>query len=418
MYRLFYVLSFLALCSSCNHAGSTSNTTKEIPSEKYSSDNADGITSIPIYSECSNHNNNLSGIASEVTFIPLAANPPINDFHISSIELTGQELFLSFLSEIMHFDREGHYIKNIGKKGMGPEEFINISVPLQIDTIRQLIYATDLNRQRVVVYHFDGTFEKTFPFKGDDGCIALIDSSTIALRQTLVQRRLPNCPFLRFMDYNGNILKTYPSQYFPLNREKMEMLGPEVNPLWKHKQHAYYLEYGTDTIFRISGDSFVPARVLTGNLKLSVEEHFRRSTGSKLGIIAYIQRYNSGVFESDRFMIFRLSNDYEQFFMVYDKQEKQLHRTYYSDATENRRGVKLMTFFTDDLISGLPFNPQYQSDGKAIALLPAPEICEKKEEVLRFIKDHPNGEQSERLASIIQNLTENDNPLVMIASFK
>ena len=77
-----------------------------------------------------------------------------------------------------------------------------------------------------------------------------------------------------------------------------------------------------------------------------------------------------------------------------------------------------MTYFVDDIVSGLTFDPQYQSEGKAIALIPAWEICEKKQGILDFINKNPNHNQSKYLKSVVQNMTDDDNPLLMIVSFK
>ncbi len=77
--------------------------------------------------------------------------------------------------------------------------------------------------------------------------------------------------------------------------------------------------------------------------------------------MTYIMRPNSGVFESDNSIVFRMGNDYGKFFMVYDKTKMEYYRTYHKDAVADRSGAKNMDYFTDDIVSGLKFNPQYQS---------------------------------------------------------
>ncbi len=117
-------------------------------------------------------------------------------------------------------------------------------------------------------------------------------------------------------------------------------------------------------------------------------------------------------------MIFRLFNDYERFFMVYNKKSKQLHRTYIEGAPEiGREKAKKMDTFFDDLFSGLYVNPQYQSMGKAIALVPASDICGRKQEILDFIDKHPSAKSS-LLKQIIQEMTDDHNPLMVVITFK
>ena len=415
MRKILFALIIISALFSCKKVVSR---TMDVPPDDSSSEYyANDITAIPIYSKCTNYNNNLSEIASDVTFILLEANPPINEFHICNIEFTDEFLFLSEMNRIMQFDKNGKYIKNIGRVGMGPEEFINIIAPLQIDRINNLIYVNDINRQRMMAYHFDGKLKKTFSFKGV--AYKLLNPSKIAAFQSTFDREMADCPLISFLDSDGEVRKTYLSHNYPIAKEKKEHFGIEINPLWNNRKDFYYLEFGADTIFRISGDSLIPARVLTGDLKMGIEEHYRINTGSKLSVSAYIQRPNSGIFESDRYLIFRLSNDYERFFMIYDKNNKQLYRTFYKNAKEVGRGKeKAMTYFTDDIVSGLSFDPQYQSEGKAVAIIPAWEICEKKQEILDFINKNPNHNQSKHLKSVVQKMTDDDNPLLMIVSLK
>ena len=419
--KLFFFIICAFLIYSCK--GDKSNQSSEtIPDElelsvyEENTDKLNEIVSIPIYSKCSIINNNLSEIASDVTFVPIDFAPPINDFQIANIELSENNIFLSTIGSIISYDRQGKFIQEIGSKGMGPEEFINISTPLQLDRKNELIYASDLGRQRVIVFRFNGTFFKTFPLK--DGFLALLDSSIIALRQpSYADKGIRPSPLIKFIDHDGKEIKTYWSKYYPLPKEKREIGGPDMNFLWNNKNVFYYLEYGTDTIFRILGDSIIPSCVLVGEQKLSITEHFKKKTNNKPRIGAYIMRFNSGIFESNRFMIFRMSNDYEHFFMVYDKKEKQLYRTYYKDAPESRRGSKNMDYFFDNMFTGLNFNPLYQSMDKAIALISAIEICKRRQEILNFIDNHPS-DKSMYLKQIVQDMTEEHNSLMMIVSFK
>lgn len=380
------------------------------------------ITEIPVYSDCQSHNNKLSAIASDIDFIPIDADPPFNDFHIRNIEICDEYIFISEMTFIYQYDKNGTFIKAIGKRGNGPKEYINLLSPLRLDRMNKLIYAHDTNRNRVVVYHYDGSFKKTFPLSGNKN-IELINSEVIALRQSMTDRELPNAPMIEFIDNNGKEIRKYPSHHYPIPRKKMEHLGPDMSPLWRTKDNIYYLEYGTDTIFRISGTSLVPERVLTGKLKLSLEEHYLTNKGKKVSITTPISRYNSGVFESDQFMIFRLSNANEMFFMVYNKKAGALHRTFHDDAPRVLWGPnkiekeKKHDYFIDDIFSGLSFNPEYQSNGKAIAFIPAPDICERKKEILDYIDKHPS-DKSKKLKALIQNMTDDDNSLLMVVTFK
>ena len=271
------------------------------------------IVTIPLYTAVSNHNNNLSAVASDIEFVALSYDPPLPDvFHIRNIELCENHIFVSGLYFIYSFDRNGNFIQRIGNRGQGPQGFVRL-LDIQLDRANQLLYAADINRRRMVVYRFDGTFEKAFPISGYN--FKLLDPSLIAWHHTEVRRNPAR--LIEFMTNRGEVVKTLWSNNLPLppSRERRHF-GPEANPLWYHNDNFYFLEWGTDTIFRISGTSLEPVRVLTGNLKMSFDEHFLMSgvSGRNPSIAMPITRPNSGIFESNRFMIFRLSNSSERFF--------------------------------------------------------------------------------------------------------
>ncbi|MDL2247471.1 6-bladed beta-propeller [Bacteroides sp. OttesenSCG-928-J23] len=388
----------------------------------YAQNTPKAVTEVPIYTDCQNYNNKLSAIASSIDFIPIDENPLLNDFHIINIEICDEYFFLSGMDFIYQYKKDGTFVKTIGRRGNGPKEYINIIGPLGLDCSRKLIYAHDVNRNRVVIYDYNGTFKGTFPLSGSKSA-QLISSEIMALRQSISDRELSNVQKIDFLDTEGKKIRSISSHVYPIDKDKKDNLGPDMSPMWSNGANTYYLEYGTDTIFRISGTSLIAERILSGKLKSNVEEHYSNSKGKKLNIVMPILRFNSGVFESNRFMIFRLSNDYETFFMVYDKNTGRLQRTFYENAPRTFRGPKKKEgpkkhdCFIDDMISGLSFNPEYQSNGKAIALISASDICEKRKDILDFIDKHPS-EKSKKLRGVIQNMTEEDNSLMMVVGFK
>jgi len=377
-----------------------------------------GITQLPLFDKCTNYENRLSSLAKEVKLIQLDNEPPLNDFKISDVAISDEYIFFMGMEFIMQYDHKGKYIKNIGSQGKGPEEFFRLHPPLQLDRKNKLIYACDQTYRKIVVYDFDGRFVKKIPFKGNSPCITIIDSATIAVRQDCTQRYMPETKSIQFVDFKGKLLKSYPSYLYPLPRKRFQRFGASVNFLWNHQNRFYSLEYGADTIFSVMKDSLVPERVLLGKLKLDKDEYFRKVRGAeKLDITNGILRPNCSVFESDNFIFFRQFSEKENCFKIYNKRTHQFFRTFYDDVPATRRGKKNMDFFTDDLISGLAFNPPYQSNGKAISFVKAMDICDRKQEVLDFIALYPS-EEGNRLKPIVKNISENDNSLLMIVQFK
>lgn len=417
LYILISVVLFS--CTGSKKKNFSTTESKEKP-ELILTENESGIATekkdeLSIYSSYDNYDNKLSSFANSIEFIPLPSEPLINDFHICDIAFCNDSLLLSGISFIYQYDKTGKFIRQIGKKGVGPKEYINISYPLQIDEEQSAIYATDLGRNQIIIFHSDGNFHKAIPLP-PNSCVDLIDTNLIALRQTIAERSKPDCASIRFINEKGKIISSYRSNIYPIDK-KTKMLGSDMSRVWRHKNNIYFLEYASDTIYQIKYDSIVPIYRLTGELKLSQEDYFKEKTGEKFGIITYIMRPNSGVFESDNYIVFRMGNDYEKFFMVYDKIRQQYYRTYYKDAIANRKGTKNMDYFIDDMVSGLRFNPQYQNKNKAIALISSETLLEEKQNILNFISSNSTIE-GERLKSTLKELSEDDNSYLMVVTFK
>jgi hypothetical protein len=167
------------------------------------------------------------------------------------------------------------------------------------------------------------------------------------------------------------------------------------------------------------GNKIKPIRYLTGSNKMTQSEYSNIETNKKLNILSYILRPNAAIFESNENIIFKLKNDVESYYKVYNKTTKKYSRTFYKDATttNNRSMCKRMDFFVDDILTGELFNPQYQSDGKMISFLSSEKICANREQIISRIKSNSNNKYTD-LINVINNLKEDDNSLLMIVSLK
>jgi hypothetical protein len=405
----------MAFLCSCNNRSKTDESNQ--PAYDISEN---GVREIPLYSRHIIYENKLSTVVSDVKFISLETEPVFNEADIRDIQLTDEHIFLTDIHHIRKYNKEGRFIQEIGQRGEGPKEFISIYPPIQVDYRNNLIYAVDGHRSRILRYGIEGNLVNVFSIERTGSCIALIDEHTIAIRQTMSERRFDNpCRLISFYNTDGEPVKSYQSNLYPMDCRK-ESFGPEASLLWKHKSNSYYLEYGADTIFCVNNSALIPKYKLTGNLKVEGEEIFLINSGRKLRNIQYPFLPYSSIFESDSFMIFRLASDYERFFAVYNKNTEEFHRTFHENPeviSVRKQDNKLMDYFIDDLVSGLRINPQYQSRGHAIALIPAVTVCERKQEILDFIDSYPTRE-GDSLKSVIENITEEDNALVMTVTFK
>lgn len=380
------------------------------------------IKELSLYAECTDYDNALSTIASEIRFIPLATDPPVGDpFHIYDVAVSENFVFILELYKITQYNTSGKYIRNVGKRGQGPEEYVQLSPPLQLDNQKKILYTVNSPAKKIMAFGFDGKLQKTIPIPIREAySIEIIDSTVIAIRESPYNRiQSPNFPFIRFMNYNGKEVKSYESHLPTISREDRNHFGADVNFAWKNNERHYCLEYGADTIFQIVKESLTPVWKLTGKMKPNDKEYFQREKSDKLLIIGGILRPNAAVYESDGYIIFKLVNSKESFYKVYNKATGKFHRTFHKDEppVSEKNPMKNMNYFTDDIVSGLSFRPNYQSNGWAISFISAEDMVNKKKIILDFIKNHPSAE-GEKLKAAVLKMDEFDNPVIMMVKFK
>lgn len=375
--------------------------------------------SIPIYDECTNYDNRLSTVASKIRFVAIDSVMLLRDFFVNDIALSEDYIFLSSHDYIYQYDQNGKFVRKVGGKGMGPKEYVQLSPPLQIDEKNKLLYATDEKRGRILVYDFNGNLYKTIPIKNTYHTIALLDSVTLAVRTSFDRLYNPNTLSLLLIDNKGKEIKAFKSYLYPVDKSGMEKDGPQVNNFWNCRDNYYTMEYGNDTIFRITKSALIPRLVLTGKLALTKNELFKKDKGNKKMIIGPMHRPNAVIFESDHFIIFRIYQKEETVLLAYNKETGEIHQTSRQEniAKPEYTNDLNYSYYQDDLVSGMPFYPLYQSNGKAIALLSASSVVENKQKILDHIQEHPS-EEAKNLENIVNRLKEDDNSLLMIVEFK
>lgn len=375
---------------------------------------------LPIYEEISEYLNNLSEVASEVSFVKLSNEPLVRDFFVYDIQFTNQYVFLMGPQLIYQYDRDGNFIRQVGGKGQGPGEYTDLTAPLMIDSENKLLYAHDLRIQQLLVYDFDGVFKKKINLDRNTACLTLFDSTLIAERTYAYYRFLPyHGNALAFRDYSGKIAKSFDSYLYPISREGLENFGPDVNPLWNNDGNFYMLEYGNDTIYRVTKDALIPDLVLTGKLVLDREELFKKDKKDKVYIGGPLMKPNSYVFESNYFLLFRMNAKSESYYAICNKKTGQISRTGHQEKAYefDYKSEKSKDYFIDDLVSSMVVDPLYQCADMAIGLIPAPAIVNDRENILDFIAKHPSDE-GVKLKSIIEQMTDEDNSIICFIKFK
>ena len=426
MKKSFYLLLCIALSVSCSgkkqsaaEAVSDTISTVEVaedvnirPADKH----------VPFYDEIEKYDNNLSSIASGVRFVKLDDEPLFRDYLVYDVQQCDSFLFLLGGEYIFMYDESGHFLRQIGSKGQGPGEYVLLNAPLQLDEKNRVVYVADGYTNRFLSYDFEGNLLKDIRYDSEWDQAYLLDSTILAINTEYVSHFLPHkTKKLILQDYGRKTLKSFPSYLYPVESPGNGMhFGPD-NILWSCQKDFYLLEYGNDTIFQITRNQLIPSLILTGDLKMDKDELFIQGVKNKLAISPQMMKPSSGIFESNRFLIASMyrQNPEESYYAVLDKKTGALWRT--GKHTQPFIGefakYKSSKYFIDDMVSGLPFEPIYYSQGEAIGLIAAEALLTQKEAIAEFVAKHPT-EEGKKLQKMLETMNEESGSVLCFVKLK
>ena len=322
------------------------------------------------------------------------------------------------------FSREGKFIRSIGQKGNGPSDYGGGSnYRVMIDEKSEMVYLI-LNFFEIVAYRITGEFVKkltvnelsdkikvnhryiSFDFWKDNLFCAHINLSG--------KEQYRFCIFT----LEGEIIKLFPNNiFFDADRLRQIFLGG----VYFSNEHIFFKQGYSDTIFRLS-DTFelVPAIVFDLPGK-KIPENVRYQI--RYDEFCYIQGIS--VFENYLF----LKNSNNSYDYLYDLKNNRLI-AFESDPLLRKvlplpdgtlrefslRGLK------NDIDGGLPLLPAYashiQNNQQMVCVYQSYLLKEQLTEDHFARCDIKDREAHKRLQSLLANLDEEDNPVIMIATLK
>lgn len=289
--------------------------------------------------------------------------------------------------ELILFSKEGKFLNKIGAVGKGPGEYSDIR-QFSVFEDSLVVYVSPMRSRKVTKYGFDGSFlqEITNP----EG---MVEPMVLNFNRIAYSGRL---------DYEVQIFSTLEpdtQQYIkiePGTRSRM--------PFFSGNPHTgfFYTAMGRDTIWRIDKDSMRPAVVCNfGNGHLSSADFMKsiRSGGfppKKLSI-------GPGAFYSTNyyhFYLYREDEDGENTIchvLLNDKTGESWH------LTQNEESDDILFCSSTDFRTASP-------NGEWVSVVGAHELIE----ALQKIKDNKEFNYPDNLIEQIENLTIEDNPVLVL----
>jgi hypothetical protein len=358
----------------------------------------------------------LAEIADDINYTPLDNSIPLGK--IRRLRIANNYIYLSTMDAgIMQFDRNGKFIRKIGNRGRGPEEYLYDQY-FAVDEFTGNIFVLDLNKLKV--YSRTGIFLRDFTYKDPISWVAgdiEIYNSFLFFPDYI---RKGNSKFnWIFLDTVGNLVSKK-ENFVPPFQTNATIDGC----IYRFENKLFYFNIFNDTIFSISPD-------LTSAGEYLFAQWDHRWPKKRIEAIRFPETGPSwfysvfqplSMFETKRFIWLFYSYREKSPICLIDKKTKKIFLAYKYDKTiENREYSS--PYLLNNLDGGMPCTNSinYYTENNEEYITTLINVFDLKVYISsdgfkNIIAKYP--EKKKELEKLANSLKETDNPILMLVRLK
>ncbi|TGV03408.1 6-bladed beta-propeller [Flavivirga rizhaonensis] len=314
---------------------------------------------------------NLSEIADEIIAIPLETNDDCLISFISRVIMT-KDYYFVLSSDLYQFNKKGKFIRQIGERGRGPNEYSRIN-SIAVDGEEQTIFMA--TGQKLLAYNFDGKIKQGIKFKKFVEFMSFTDEELLIISTEMgieqENNKFKNVTKLHKVSRRLNVKDSILVKSIDLKKQSGTFYsGAQYISNFGKQLYLYYPvlmkeSIIRDTLYKIDDEKLLPFLKL--NFKRKKDKHL----------------LFKNIYRSKNFLFSEYNYNRQQYFFCYDfKSNKQMN---------------MKSGFEDDILK--------TGVAKLIPL-------DKKSGLMLFIKE------AHQVSEIIEGVDENDNPILMLAQLK
>ncbi len=391
----------------------------------------------------------LSDEVESLEIVPLETTKQSVFRKCDNLQITDNEIFINSARTIMRFDRaSGKYLGTIGKRGQGPNEYIwctGIGVNEQEDKI--FLFTS---HNRLISYNLsDGKGVETSIIAETDAHTAGTNSErgyTYIAGMHMINRPLPLIDrtedywLCRFYDDKGTILSTFYNPFYigreaEFNAKKILQGGYSLTEnVWdyysapspiviEYDSVFSMLFYMNDTIYSCDPHLELMAPRYILNCGKRPDFALAHQMVKEKEFFDYIDV--SDIFENGQNFFLQVEKEEKKYLVRFDKEtgecssiviQTPLVSGKLGNNTAYRRKYDFPSF-ENDISGGLPFYPKYVVGKSWVAIYGPDELLEVDLDALksRQVKDPAKRDQ---LVRVIENVKDDDNPVLMIVAIR
>jgi len=379
---------------------------------------------------------NLSSITDNVEYIVLGSkNDKGEEEYIKKAlqVIVGKEyIFVNTMDRVLQYQRDGKFIRKIGRLGQGPKEYSYVE-DMDIDETAGRIYVK--SGGKLVSYSFDGQYVKDISFH-DVPFFAMLNDTLFAASY---DNYYGDAPYrLILQNEKKDTIKAFPNYVKFKSLKPGETIAVYSNTnqrFYRYNGNVYYREAYNDTVFRISSNNeLVPTYYLDwGKRAMTTEKRpeylmDRKRIGEECSDL-----YRTQILETEHYL-FMPSFSYNTGiggpgsttgFYVYDKQRQTLKCIYPPYDLKNRHlpksmsGIGYRSGYQNNIDGGLSFFPDAVStDGYIFNYMLAADFKDVLDAV-GYYEEDVIAEKEQKLKELVKSLNEySDNLVIMMVKPK
>lgn len=314
---------------------------------------------------------NLSELAESISYIKLeTTNESILGGILTVNPVENGFIIVDLKESIMFFDKEGKFKWKINNKGRGPTEYVELSVPLGIDTVFNEIIVPD--NRKLVIYDFNGLFERKLNLSFSTGGVHVLPSGNYVLWTT--------SPFktslAHIIDRNGRVIKHFSNHNISKRINEDGVYRAESISAYNPYENGLFLD-NKDTIWLLDNNlSLNPWFIINSKVKNYSDRYYTYS-------------YNV------------VNKSLIGFFFVHNRQ-------YYLYNIDSKEFYPNGTMIKDDIDFCLPISPGSGHGNTIITHLSPVSLLAIKTKL----------RQGSSISNIASSIKEDDNPIIRIIKLK
>ncbi len=380
---------------------------------------------------------NLSTITNDVEYIVLGSkNDKGEEEYIKKAlqVIVGKEyIFVNTMDRVLLYQRDGKFIRKIGRLGQGPKEYLYVE-DMDIDETAGRIYVK--SGGKLVAYSFDGEYVKSMSFH-DVPFFAMLNDTLFAASY---DNYYGDAPYrLILQNEKKDTIKAFPNNVKFKSLKPGETIAVYSNTnqrFYRYNGDVYYREAYNDTVFRISSNNeLVPTYFLDwGKFAMTTEKRPEYLVDSKQIGEECANLYRAKVLETEHYL-FMPSFSYNTGIgktspttglYVYDKNLQTLVCIYPPYDIKNRRLPKSIMFkiyykygYQNNIDGGLSFFPNgVSSDGYIYNYMLAADFIDVLDKI-GYYEEDIIAEKQQKLKEFVKSLNEySDNLVIMMVKPK